>query len=223
MRPSQILPRLSHSLLSSVLALTACFSLLACGGGGAAGPAALGDIVILSTPDLDGPVSNPALGTASNQRPDVGQAGPDPVHGLFSFDLGQVPTGGFIVSATLKLSSIGITGNPAQRLGGMLVIDQLNYGAVFPSELDEITDIPQSGVALWDDITMLGPRTFDVTEQVRADRADGRTRSQYQVRGLIRSDGAAIDLVTLAGAENQNGDEPILTIRHDRVGPAAPR
>ena len=222
MRPSRILPRLSHSLLSTALALTASFSLLACGGGGGAGPSQLGDIVILSTPDLDGPVSNEAVGTAADQRPEVGQAGSDPVHGLFSFDLGQVPTGGFIVSATLKLSSIGITGSPGPRLGGMLVIDQLNYGAVFPTELDLITDIPQSGVALWDDITTLGPRTFDVTEQVRADRANGRTRSQYQVRGLIRSDGAAIDLVTLAGAENRNGDEPVLTIRFDRVGPATP-
>ena len=111
-------------------------------------------------------------------------AGGDFVHGLFSFDLGQIPAGAQIVSASMQLTSTSTTGNPAPMMGGTMVIDHLSYGATFPSELNDITTIHQSGVALWDDVTTVGTRAFNVTSQVQNDVIGGRVRSQFRMRGL---------------------------------------
>ena len=172
-------------------------------------------MAILSTPDLDGPVGSVAtLGTDSSQRPDVGDtAGSEHVHGLFSFDIGTIPAGAEIVSATMELTSIGTTGNPAQMMGGAMAIDHLRYANTFPTVLNDIVFIIQSGIALWDDIPALGARTIDVTNRVKIDRLAGRSRSQFRIRGLVSTDGDnQTDLVTFAGGEDQNGDAPILTV-----------
>ena len=190
--------------------------LLGCGGGsGGDGTPQPGSLTIVSTPTLDGPVgSSLSLGTEPSQRPEVGDiAGGEYVHGLFSFDLGQIPAGAQVVSATMQLTSTSTTGDPAQALGGTMVIDHMNYGDSFPRELNDITDIPESGVALWDDVTAVGARAFNVTSQVTNDQIAGRSRSQFRMRGLISTNAdGSVDLVSFAGGEDQNGNAPTLTI-----------
>jgi hypothetical protein len=203
-------------VLSGILTPILALSLVACGGGGGGdGTPQQGSLTIASTPTLDGPVgSSLSLGTDPSQRPDVGDvAGGEFVHGLFSFDLGQIPAGAQIVSASMQLTSTSTTGNPASMMGGTMVIDHLSYGDSFPSELNDITVIHQSGVALWDDVTTVGPRAFNVTSQVQNDQTAGRTRSQFRMRGLVSTNAdSSIDLVTFSGGEDLNGNEPILTI-----------
>ncbi len=214
--PQTTLSRPSRPLLSSLLTLILAFSLGACGGGGGGdGTPQPGSLAIPSTPTLDGPVgSSLALGTDSSQRPDVGDvAGGDFVHGLFSFDLGQIPPGAQIISATMQLTSTSTTGNPTLAMGGTMVIDHLSYGATFPSQLNEITTIHQSGVALWDNVTTVGTRAFNVTSQVQNDVIGGRVRSQFRMRGLNSTNGDnSVDLVSFAASEDQNGNAPVLTV-----------
>jgi hypothetical protein len=186
-----------------------------CGGGGGDGDGTpTSPLIITSTPTLDGPVgSSLSLGTDSSQRPDVGDiAGGEFVHSLFSFDISQLPAGAVIVSASMELTSTSTTGSP-ELLGGTMVIDHLEYGNSFPSQLNDITIIHQSGVALWDDVRTVGTRAFNVTSQVTSDQTAGRPRSQFRVRGLLTTNGdSSVDLLTFAGGESQLGNEPILTI-----------
>lgn len=107
--------------------------------------------------------------------------------GFISFDLSSIPDGATVTRATLRLYQAKITGDP-YGFGGALKLDHLNFGDSLENSdyalaalLANFTTLTNNAVVEWKDA--------DVTEQVKDDLADNRTRSQYRVHFTTENTG----------------------------------
>ena len=159
-----------------------------CGGGG--GPDGPVTVTLLTTPDLVGTVTS--TGFVTPQTLGVGDRTPPgsaefTFRGFFTFDLAALPPGATVLSATLTVHQIHVSGSPYTTLGALLV-DQVVFGTVLEAGAYGRSFPTSQGVPLSFDAT-LGPKVVDATMQVQADLAAGRTLSQWRLRFVLEGDG----------------------------------
>lgn len=136
--------------------------------------------------------------------------------GFVSFELSGIPTGATVTEATLRLYQAKIIGNP-YGVGGSVKVDHLTYG-------DSLDDADYSAAALSSSFTTLtGNATLEwkdanVTDRVKDDFANGRSKSQFRVHFQIENTGgdATGDFAYFEAPENsQNtGNTPQLVVKY---------
>ena len=175
-------------LLSCASALLAP-TLAACGGGGGGNPDANQKPVENATLPADADRTSGIVavnGVPGNVLPDVtiGKVAVTEVRGIVVFPWGtDLPAGSEIVSATLTAVTAGVVGNPTVALGA-LSIDHVDPGAT--TELVDFGGgtLTAAFAHLLDanqPVTIATLLTEDVTTQVRADGAAGRTASAFRL------------------------------------------
>lgn len=107
--------------------------------------------------------------------------------GYVSFDLSSLPSGATITSATLRMYQTEVVGTPYS--GNSLIIDHVDYGDSLGSEDYALSPLESAFGTLtsnpnveWKDLS--------VTNQVKNDVANGRTRSQFRLRFQVEMTGA---------------------------------
>lgn len=97
---------------------------------------------------------------------------------LVRFDLSEVPSRAQVLEATLRVFQVGTTGAPYTDFGDM-VVDHVRMGAALDgTDFDGGTLSPAFAVAFTGPAQ--GYRSLNVTAQVAADLAAGRTTSDYR-------------------------------------------
>jgi hypothetical protein len=99
--------------------------------------------------------------------------------GFVSFDISAIPAGKTVTEATLRLYQIETVGTPYASLGKLLV-DHLNYGVSLDSSDYGVSAITSDYVTLTTNPTAEWKDAI-VTEAVKNDLSEGRTRSQYRL------------------------------------------
>jgi hypothetical protein len=136
--------------------------------------------------------------------------------GFVSFDITSIPSGKTIDQATLRLYQTSITGDP-YGVGGSLKADHLNYGSSFENADYNASSISSSfgtlspnAVIQWKDL--------DVTDRLKDDISNGRTRSQYRLHFATESQGGDVtgDFANFESADNSKGtgNVPQLVVKY---------
>ena len=136
--------------------------------------------------------------------------------GFASFDLSDLPSGVTISEATLRLYQNKTIGNP-YGVGGALKIDHLTYGDSLDSSdyglaalSSSFTTLTSNAVEEWKDA--------NVTDMVKDDVSNARSRSQYRVHFQIESTGGDVtgDFTYFESADNNmgTGNTPQLVIKY---------
>jgi hypothetical protein len=136
--------------------------------------------------------------------------------GFVSFDLSGIPAGSTITEATLRLYQYDTNGSP-YGVGGSLKVDHLNYGDALDNTdygmaalLSSFTTLTSNTVIEWKDA--------DVTDQVKDDVANGRSRSQYRIHFTTENKGGDVtgDFAYFESAENTGGTgkKPQLVVKY---------
>ena len=162
-----------------------------CGGSGGGTPAPV-TLTLTSTPALDGIVfadgtvtyaSNITAGDYANA---LGPAGG--LRGFVSFDLGSIPPGATVLSATVTLVQRLTNSSPYATLGTILA-DHVVYGGVLEAGAYARTFPTGQGFGTLSADATLGPKSLDVTTLVQQDLTGLRGRSQYRLRFTVEEDG----------------------------------
>lgn len=140
---------------------------------------------VFATPGLTGYIVS---GTQHDLRTDedlaVGDAdGNVPgstLRGVMSFDLTSLPMGATVVSVKLYDRECAVSGHPIPGLGNVLV-EHVYFGPSVDTSAYDIAPLDTTGGVFTSD-SSLGPRQRYVTAAVVADRAAGRTVSQYRLQ-----------------------------------------
>ena len=200
-------------------------ALAACGGGGGAGDETR-TVALPSDPDLDGCLRSDGRGAwpwvPGLMRSLTGELydGVDYLdcRQFYTFDLSGLPAGARIEHATLRLYQVEVVGNPYGSLGDV-VVDRVHFEQAILAAYFDGNNLDREIGTLSTDAA-LGYREVVVTSAVRADLADGRTRSQFRVRvdlpGLSVADGRS-DFVRFTDAEGSAGDTahpPVLVLTY---------
>jgi hypothetical protein len=98
---------------------------------------------------------------------------------FFSFDLGVLPAGATIQSATLRLYQVRTSGTP-YATHGVVVVDHMDYGMLEGSDFDLPPLVANAGTLSTD--AVLEWKTLDVTALVQSDRAARSDRTQVRLR-----------------------------------------
>jgi hypothetical protein len=197
------------------LALLALASLTTgCGGGGGDAPPPL-TITLVSIAPLEGTVD--AGGGIIQGGWIVGDlGGTNGYRGFVSFDLGPLPAGATIVSATLRLVQRSVAGSPYATLGS-LVVDQVVYGNVLDAGAYARAFPTNQGFGTLSADATLGPKSLVVTAQVEVDRAVGRAQSQFRLRFETEANGDGVsdyaDFATTSVA-TAAADQPVLILTY---------
>jgi hypothetical protein len=136
--------------------------------------------------------------------------------GFVSFDLSSIPDGATVTEVTLRLYQAKIIGDP-YGAGGALKIDHLNFGNSLENAdyalaalLANFSTLTNNAVVEWKDA--------DVTEQVKDDLKDNRTRSQFRVHFTTENTGGDLtgDFTYLESADDSEGTgkTPELVIKY---------
>lgn len=169
------------------------------------------ELTIASTPELDGMLAgtpqNPFA--AAQNQPVVGDLAYAPggdrntFQAVFSFDLSQIPAGKTVRSARLSLYVRDVNGDPDAAIV-LARMDHVNYGPNFPINFSPpVIDFNFDTI---NDLNTIGRRDLDVTDQVLADIAAGRSRSQYRLRGAIDNNlDAQADYTVFTDGEDSAG------------------
>lgn len=126
--------------------------------------------------------------------------------GFVSFDLSGIPSGATIKKATLRLYQSKIPAGNPYGVGGNLKVDHLVYG-------DSLDDADYSAPALSSSFATLTAnatvewKDADVTDRVKDDIANARSRSQYRIHFSTENTGGDVigDFAYFEAAENSNG------------------
>jgi hypothetical protein len=207
-----------RTLPGSLASLLVLLLVSSCGGGGDE-PISL---TLVGQAPLDGVVSNTGAVNAAGGGPGTGDLDIVPnlcVRQFFTFSLASVPADATVLTAYLRLVQTAVVGAPYSN-HGFVVVDHLDYGPAL-----DATDFARValtfGLGPLSADASLGPRTVDVTAQVQADLAAGRTTSQFRTRfsGAEFDNDGFLDYVTLSDAELSTpgahaGDEPRLLLTY---------
>jgi len=199
---------------TAVPCLLAAVLLAACGGGGGSAPTY--ELTFGSVAGLDGIVEadgtvyeDDAYGISCGQIDlNVG------VRGFVVFDITGLPVDATIVAATLTLRQFQISGSPYAKLGGAIVLDRIDIGAVLDAG-DYSSVAYESGFGTLSTSEALGTRSLEVGPQVQADRTAGHDLSSYRLRFVIEADGTvSADYANFNSQENPDGSgvTPTLTV-----------
>lgn len=136
--------------------------------------------------------------------------------GFVSFDISSIPAGKTIDKATLRLYQTSVTGNP-YGIGGSLKVDHLDYGASFENSDYSAASLSSSFGTLTSNDSIEW-KDLDVTDRLKDDISNGRTRSQYRVHFAIETIGGNVigDFANFESANNSvgTGNTPQLVIKY---------
>lgn len=136
--------------------------------------------------------------------------------GFVSFDISGIPAGATIESTTLRLYQAVIIGNP-YGAGSRLMVDHLDYGGSLENADYGVPSISASFVRLSENAAIEWKDTL-VTDQLKNDITNGRTRSQYRIHLAVENIGGNIagDFVKLESADNSEGtgNTPQLVVKY---------
>lgn len=203
------------------LLLAAGISLAGCGGGG--GTPTNVTFTLPSTGSLGGTVGSNGSVMLMNSTPVpvilVGEQNPAAGgqfgrRGFVSFDLGAIPAGATLLSATLTLFQAGVEAAPFASLGSILV-DQVVYGNLLEAGAYARSFPSSQGFGSLSTDAALGLKSLVVTAQVQADRAALRTQSQFRLRFPIENNlDALTDLVQFWGTGISATADPSLVVTY---------
>lgn len=136
--------------------------------------------------------------------------------GFVSFDLSNIPSGATIQEASLRLYQAEIKGSP-YSVGGALKVDHLNYGDSLDNSdyamaalLSSFVTLTSNNVVEWKDAS--------VTDQVKDDIANGRSRSQFRLHFTTEVKGGTPegDFAYFESADNYKGtgNTPQLVVKY---------
>src|SRR3989344_4575720 len=170
---------------------------------------------ITSTASLDGFRSN---NNGGNAGVDI-RAGRNMYlvsRGFVSFDLNDIPSGSTITEASLRLYQIKTIGSP-YSVGGKLMVDDMNYGTTLENDDYSTSAITSNLVSLTANTTVEWKDAI-VTEAVKKDLAEGRTRAQYRLHFETEAKGgdSAGDFAYFESADNSegSGNLPQLVVKY---------
>lgn len=125
--------------------------------------------------------------------------------GFASFDLSDLPQGATVTEATLRLYQYDTTGSP-YGVGGNLLVDHLTYGDALDST-DYAMPALVSGFTTLTKNSSLEWKDADVTDQVKDDVANARTRSQFRIHFTTEVTGGDVtgDFAYYESTENTGG------------------
>lgn len=136
--------------------------------------------------------------------------------GFVSFDLSGVPAGATVEKTTLKLYQTSVQGDP-YGVGSRIMVDHLDYGDVLENTDYGAASISTSFATLSTTATVEW-KEADVTDAVRNDLTNNRTRSQYRLHFAIETQGGTVagDFAYLESGENYTGTgkTPQLVIKY---------
>lgn len=136
--------------------------------------------------------------------------------GFASFDLAGLPAGATIEKATLKLYQTKVEGDP-YGVGSRIMVDHLDYGDVLENTDYGASSISTSFATLSTTATVEW-KEAEVTDQVRNDVINNRTRSQYRLHFAIETQGGNVtgDFAYFESGENYSatGKIPQLVIKY---------
>lgn len=161
-------------------------------------------IVVSSDASLDGWRASNNGGNAVKQI----QAGRNDTlieRGFVSFALSTIPSGVTIEKATLRLYQYSVIGSP-YTVGLSMKVDHVNYSTLdnsaysIPALSSSFGTLTENNVIEWKDL--------DVTDMIKDDLSNGRTRSQYRLHFAIESTGGTTtgDFASFESADNSHVD-----------------
>ena len=174
-------------------------------------------VTILSTPSLDGMADEARVGDLENSLPTAG-AGPDNHYrGFLSIDLGVLPGGISVASATLRAKQVITAGDPYGEFGN-LIVDHLNYGPTLDFDDFSLPSITEN-IGTLSTNAKIEHKELDVTGAVAADLASARARSQYRLRFVVTTVPSENHFASFAKAEFEPdpANQPQLVIRYRAV------
>ena len=133
---------------------------------------------------------------------------------FYAFDIMDIPPDATLISVQLVTTQIRVTGTPYAELGGVVLADHIEANGVFDQTTFDAEPLDEAFGTLSEDAT-LGQRTLDVTDQVAADRAAGRTSSEFRFRFPIGTNGdGAEDRAAFADMSGTSARVPMLVVTH---------
>jgi hypothetical protein len=136
--------------------------------------------------------------------------------GFISFDLSSIPSASTITEATLRIYQVRTSGNP-YSMGGKLMVDSLNYGNSLENSDYGITAITTNLVTLTTNPSIEW-KDASVTEAVKKDLSEGRTKSQYRIHfeTEVKGGDVAGDFSYFESADDSegSGNTPRLVIKY---------
>lgn len=136
--------------------------------------------------------------------------------GFVSFDLSDIPSGVTVKEATLRLYQAKVIGNP-YTAGGSIKVDHLTYGDSLDNSDYSLAALSSSFITLTSNAT-LEWKDADVTDRVKDDLANARSRSQYRIHFQTETTGGDVtgDFAYFEAAENtqSSGNPPQLVVKY---------
>jgi hypothetical protein len=134
--------------------------------------------------------------------------------GFVSFDLSSLPSDITIEQATLRVYQQKIVGSP-YSVGGALKVDHLDYGDSLGNDDYGATSISSSFITLTNNASIEW-KDANVTDRLKDDLSNGRSRSQYRLHFSTEPTGSSSDLVYFESADNSQGtgNLPQLVIKY---------
>ncbi len=170
-------------------------------------------VTLNSTQGVDGFVTSGGS-VLTNTQTAVGDTAVNTgVRGFVSFDIGSIPPGRTILSATLRMFQEAVNGTPYTDLGNIKV-DHIDYGPTLdgadyslPALEDDIGTISENAT--------LEFKTLNVTESLQDDMDHGRTRSQYRLLFPTQTDNDSVEDAAFFTSANIGGHTPELGIIYE--------
>lgn len=133
--------------------------------------------------------------------------------GFVSFDITSIPAGKTIELATLRLYQTEVVGDPYGSLGS-LRLDHLNYGDSLEGSDYDASSISASFATLTSNAAVEW-KDANVTDRLKDDIANSRSRSQYRLRFTTEATGADA-WARFESANNSigTGNTPQLVVRY---------
>ena len=133
-----------------------------------------------------------------------------------SFDISDVPSNADIKEATLRLYQAKIIGNP-YGVGGSIKIDHLTYGDTLDNADYGAAALSSSFITLTNN-AVVEWKDANVTDAVRDDLTNARSRSQFRIHFQIENTGGNVngDFAYFEASENimSTGNTPQLVVKY---------
>ena len=137
-------------------------------------------------------------------------------HGFLNFKLESIPGNADVQQAKLKVYQTQIIGDP-YSIGIRVMIDHLDYGDSLENTDYSLASLSSSFATLSTNDS-IGWREIDITDQVRNDLTNGRSRSQYRLHMATETIGgtATSDFAYFESGDNSKdtGNIPELIIKY---------